>query len=529
MLSNLSFRIDFGYQSLAKLGLFLLGFAVIARGCRYFYRLYLHPLAAFPGLKQAAVSSDWYYQITRKGQPEEDIERLHEKFNAKAVRIAPNKLHISDVTLYKTVYSQTSAYIKDAGFYDAFHTPHTLFVETDPGMHKERRKMLNPYFSKQAVAKLDGIFYDKANALAAKLRRLYIQGKEGSVGAVDMYTAVRCATVEVISEYAFGLQINMIEESPDTLQAKFLDTFDRAAVLIIEGYHRPFSVGARFVLAALLPRRLVALVDPESLLLQEFQSYSHRCLQQHMTQNKEIRGFKHPVIFDNPALTSLPETQLKAEAVDILVAGSDTTAFSVSLGCYHILSHPTIQAKLVDALSNAIPDVSQMPRLPQLEGIPYLFACIKETLRYAAAVTSFLPRVVPDPKYVKGAQPLYVEGKLVPPGTVIGISAYTMHKSPELWGPDVGSFKPERWLEDDGTVGGNAKNLEQWMCTFSKGSRQCIGMNVAYGEMFVFFATLFRQFDLELPEGFALPKILDLFTQQVTRPGLLIKCQPRSA
>lgn len=245
-----------------------------------------------------------------------------------------------------------------------------------------------------------------------------------------------------------------------------------------------------------------------------------------MKQNKESRGLSHPVIFDN--LGSLPETQLHAESVDILIAGSDTTAFSVSLSIYHILNNPVIKSRLTDCLFKLIPEASQMPRLAQLEECPYLFACVKESLRVATAVPSMLPRIVPDPKKVKGAEPLIIDGQLIPPGTIVGMGAHTMHNSTELWGQDVHVFKPERWLDGDGTVGTNAKTLEQWLCTFSKGVRQCIGINFAHAEMFVLFAVLFRQFDMELPGNFSMPKLRDLFAQQIEAPGLLVKCKPRS-
>jgi len=342
-----------------------------------------------------------------------------------------------------------------------------------------------------------------------------------------MYTAVRCTTVEVISEYAFGLPVNMIEESRDTFHSEFLDTFDIASEFIIEGYHRPVAVGSRFALVSLLPKKLAKWFDPRALKLGELQSYAHRCAQNNMMQNKESRGLSHPVIFDN--LTTLPEAQLHAESVDILIAGSDTTAFSVSIGIFHILSNPAIKSKLTDDLMKLIPEISQMPRLAQLEDCPYLFACVKESLRIASAVPSMLPRIVPDPKKVKGAEPLFVDGKLIPPGTIVGLSAHTMHNSTELWGPDAKVFKPERWLDDDGTIGGNAKTSEQWLCTFSKGVRQCVGINVAHAEMFVLFAVLFRQFDMELPGNFGMPKLKDLFAQQIEAPGMLVRCKPRGS
>ena len=49
---------------------------------RAFYRLYLHPLAKFPGPKIAAVTSfyEGYYEIVLKGQYSKQISKLHDQY-----------------------------------------------------------------------------------------------------------------------------------------------------------------------------------------------------------------------------------------------------------------------------------------------------------------------------------------------------------------------------------------------------------------------------------------------------------------
>lgn len=80
----------------------------------------------------------------------------------------------------------------------------------------------------------------------------------------------------------------------------------------------------------------------------------------------------HPVVFEN--LSSLPHDYKVTEAVDILIAGADTTASTLTAGFMHILSKPAIHSKLVDALRGV--DISvddpSAARLQELEKIPYL-------------------------------------------------------------------------------------------------------------------------------------------------------------
>lgn len=54
-------------------------------------------------------------------------------------------------------------------------------------------------------------------------------------------------------------------------------------------------------------------------------------------------------------------------------------------------------------------------------------------------------------------------------------------------------FKPERWTEET-----DRKRLDRYMTTFGKGTRSCLGINLAYCELFLTLAAVFRRFDLKL-------------------------------
>lgn len=215
------------------------------------------------------------------------------------------------------------------------------------------------------------------------------------------------------------------------------------------------------------------------------------------------------------SLKDLPDDLIAAEAVDILVAGSDTTFFTLDSGVWHLCQSPAIKHKLVAALKVAFPDASEtIPTLVQLEAVPYLVACMKKSLRIAIPVQGRLPRVVLQ----NPSNPLIVDGKIVSPGTTVGMSAYTMHLDEEFWGPDAKIFNPDRWL------GESSKGLDAYLTTFSKGARSCIGQNLAQTEVLVVLYMLFRNFDVELaPESAKEFNSRDVFTQAVDKPGVLLQ------
>jgi cytochrome P450 len=67
---------------------------------------------------------------------------------------------------------------------------------------------------------------------------------------------------------------------------------------------------------------------------------------------------------------------------------------------------------------------------------------IKEALRLHPAVALMLERIVPEGGCT-------VAGQYIPAGTIVGMNAWVLHNDADVFGPDVGEFRPERWKESD--------------------------------------------------------------------------------
>ncbi|KAJ5660929.1 cytochrome P450 [Penicillium longicatenatum] len=491
---------DVGFPEMAT-GLALVIFvALIAKLALRTYRIHMHPLTSFKGLPEACTSENWLYKVTKSGRAEETFETLHEKYNTKALRIGPNELHITDIELYKVIYNQSKPFLKHAAFYDGFNTPHTVFAELEPHLHKERRRMLNPLFSKVGVYKLEPLICQKIHLLSAKINRLCTTKK------IDVYNAVRLLTTEIITEFAFAKSANLIEEKSDELDSWFLDAFDVGSQSIVD---LQYNAVLRQIVK-ILPTGAVKILNPKLRSILDLQEFTASCMRYWQTSSETS---PYPVIFDS--LKSISNDAKVSEAMDILIAGADTTASTLTTGFIHILSNDKIKRRLVQAIDEAMPETGTLISLQALEKVEYLAACVKESIRVGMAVPGRLPRVVPN------GDPFVVEGKVVPPGTIVGMSTYTMHTSVDAWGPDAREFNPDRW------IGPESKGLEQWMCTFSKGARMCLGQNVAPAEITLTFAYLFRNYELSLPKEHVKPDALDHFTLAYQKPGLPVEFKPR--
>lgn len=118
------------------------------------------------------------------------------------------------------------------------------------------------------------------------------------------------------------------------------------------------------------------------------------------------------------------------------LAGGDTTASTVTYGCYELSRFPKVQQKLRQALKEAIPDLSTPITLEQLESIPYLTWTVKEMLRMHPTLPSSLERVVPS----NGAS---IAGYPLKGGTIVCMQAFTQHSQESVFeNPD--QFEPER-------------------------------------------------------------------------------------
>lgn len=168
----------------------------------------------------------------------------------------------------------------------------------------------------------------------------------------------------------------------------------------------------------------------------------------------------------------------------IISAGSTTTAHFLTKTIYHILAneevHTGLQAELVQASATSLEPLS----MKAFEHLPYLNAVIKEGFRLSYGITTRLSRIAPDTA-------LQCKGYTIPAGVTVSMTSMLLHMDTSLF-PNPEVFDPRRWLGEDGL------RLEKYLVNFSKGSRACIGINLAKAEIWLTLGTVFSRFDLTL-------------------------------
>lgn len=182
----------------------------------------------------------------------------------------------------------------------------------------------------------------------------------------------------------------------------------------------------------------------------------------------------------------LGRCEITAEALTMLIAGSDTTSNTLCSLMFWVLRTPGVFAKLQAELDTVLDKNGEVASYGKVKDLPYLLAVINETLRIHSTSSLGLPRVVPP----QGAT---VCGEFFVGGTVLSVPAYTVHHSKAIWG-DADEFRPDRWFS-------LTDQQKKSFIPFSVGPRACVGQNLAQLEMTTIVATLFSNWEWKFAEG----------------------------
>jgi len=179
---------------------------------------------------------------------------------------------------------------------------------------------------------------------------------------------------------------------------------------------------------------------------------------------------------------------IRDEIFNIMIAGRDTTAATMTFAVWMLSQHPDVLRKLREETLSVVGS-SRTPTLEDLRDMKYLRAVINETLRLYPAVpfnarTSTEAVILPP---AKGGQPIYV-----PPNTSVVYSVFLMHRRKDLWGPDADEFDPDRFLDE--RVHKYLTPNPFIFLPFNAGPRICLGQQFAYNEVSYFLVRLFQGF-----------------------------------
>ncbi|EIM91061.1 cytochrome P450 [Stereum hirsutum FP-91666 SS1] len=385
--------------------------------------------------------------------------------------------------------------------------------------HQRHRKVMNPAFGGAQLKSFVSLFHRTATkVLAQKWRDDVIANDESGAPVINVTKWLSHMTLDVIGEAGFGYQFNSLDDSKSALSAVYKNLF-------IDSTLYPSKADLVFKsMWRYLPDDVVNLF--RYVPMKEYSRFRHyldfiRGVGRDFIANNEAGDGKDILSIllrankSENAKTRLSDIETVDQISSLLLAGHDTTAFSVTWLLWELAKHPEYQAKVREELAAVRADVTARGdtefSVADLDGLSMLIAVMKEGLRLHPIVWG-TGRYAERDDVIPLAYPITtktgerISSIPISKGQIIQISIASYNRLPEVWGEDVDSFRPERFLEkeNDSISLGVYANL----LNFSGGLRGCIGWRFSVLEMQTMLATLLENFEFALPDNADEMKIL---------------------
>ncbi|XP_030577631.1 cytochrome P450 1A1 [Archocentrus centrarchus] len=192
---------------------------------------------------------------------------------------------------------------------------------------------------------------------------------------------------------------------------------------------------------------------------------------------------------DENANVQMSDEKIVGIVNDLFGAGFDTISTALSWSLMYFVAYPEIQDRVFEEIKEKV-GLDRTPVISDRNNLPFLEAYILELFRHS----SYLPFTIPHCT----TKDTSLNGYFIPKDTCVFINQWQINHDPELW-EDPASFKPERFLNADGTEINKVEGEK--VMTFGMGKRRCIGEIIARNEVFLFLAILIQKLHFKAMPG----------------------------
>jgi cytochrome P450 len=358
------------------------------------YRIFFHPLRAFPGPKLWAITDLPYtYTSDIAGTSLHKISEFHRKYGP-AVRIGPDRLALDGSIGWPEVYARRTggnAEYEKAPRIFARGTEQAI-ISSPRDVHRRQRRQLGHAFSDAAMHEQEGIIMRYVHLLVDR-----VQGHVDSGKTLNIVQWLNFTTFDIIGDMTYGESFGSLESSNyhpwvlSIFEGIRADAFVRACRNyptfgpLVEKLAGPTKGKENNELAMTKGKvRMDLGIEPNG--RRDFMSYM-------LKPNRD----------GDPGLSVI---EAMSNCPLLVVAGSETTATALSGFFFYMNRTPRVKAIVMNEIRNAFKDESEIDMV-STNNLEYLHATLEETLRAYPPVVMNPPRVSP------GAE---IDGKYVPQG-----------------------------------------------------------------------------------------------------------------
>ncbi|XP_049841562.1 cytochrome P450 4C1-like [Schistocerca gregaria] len=338
---------------------------------------------------------------------------------------------------------------------------------------KTHRKLINPTFHSELLGGYLEAFHKGGLYLGERL------AKTGGATA-EVHPLAYLAALRTIASTIIGLNPDVM--IPDALAEDEVSTACRDAMNAMQTIMmRPWLHSKFLVQLTSTGRRLFKFVEM-------VQNQAMQCIAIRSAAIEERPPKKHlnllEALVKPGGKTMLPVNEVRDELVNVVMAGTETVAVSISFALALLALHPEWQDAAHQELRDVFgegDDYLRAASLADLHSLRVLESIIKETLRLFPTVPVISRMASEDLRLPRGQV-------LVPKGTVLLLVPGITQRLPQFY-PDPLRFDPSRFLD-----GRRGKEHACSYLPFGVGARSCVGTQYARLQLKVFLAEILRRF-----------------------------------
>ncbi|XP_077993226.1 cytochrome P450 2U1-like [Glandiceps talaboti] len=223
----------------------------------------------------------------------------------------------------------------------------------------------------------------------------------------------------------------------------------------------------------------------EHKIMTQNQTDSESMIDWYLLKAKEIQERK----IQDPSLACLSELDhLRLIWFELFIGGTDTSSNALLWTVLYLAKYPDFQDKCVKDIENGI-GMDKTPCFADKSKLPFIEAVTLEIQRIATIVPLAIPH--------KTSEPATLRGYSIPKNTMVFANLWAVHMDGTEW-EDPETFDPGRFLDENGNINKMKSNR---IMPFGIGPRECIGLQLAKVEIFLFLTSILQRFEFKLPEG----------------------------
>ncbi|KAH8724657.1 cytochrome P450 [Phaeosphaeriaceae sp. PMI808] len=457
----------------------------------FFHRLrkipspFLARFSKFYGVFAGVLPNFQYYKKT---------EEWHKQYQSDVIRTGPREVNVYCADAVPVIHGPLSRCRKGPWYNGVDHLSGiSTHATRDKEDHKIRRKAWGHALNTKALRDYGPRLNRHALALMTKLKD---QAKQPSVRITNW---VNFYSFDVMGDIGFSRSFGMLEQGKEDPMIKLLH---ESAL--------PLSIFGHLIWGLNLLTRTKT---------------GAKAILDHMDWTTKVLNERAKIIpKENDIVSRLldPDStevsqDLNSDSRLLVIAGSDSTAATLSWIIYELCKNPMIQSRLRKEIDVIAPSKTHL-EVDDVGACAFLDGVINEALRLHPPVPSGVQRETP-PEGIT-----LPNGIFLPGNTIIWMPIHSLHRDQRYWAKPL-VFLPERWTDEKP----EAIIDKRAFMPFSTGIYNCVGQKLAMLELRSVTANLIRLFEISLAEDEDEREILensrDCFTTNVGK--LDVRLKPR--